>query len=77
MTQSVAAAVVLERGRVLLVRRRVAEGTLSWQFPAGNIENGESPATAVEWCDWHEVGERIPNGIYEPVQHRLDAVLDR
>ncbi|WP_420168305.1 NUDIX hydrolase [Streptomyces violaceoruber] len=32
---AVAAAVVVQGGRVLFVRRRVSEGALSWQFPAG------------------------------------------
>ncbi|MFD7553815.1 NUDIX hydrolase [Streptomyces sp. NPDC059835] len=38
----VAGAVVAYEGRVLLVRRRVVEGQLSWQFPAGKVETGES-----------------------------------
>ncbi|UUU38734.1 NUDIX hydrolase [Streptomyces sp. NBC_00162] len=38
----VAAAVVVHEGRVLLVRRRMAEGNLSWQFPAGKVEPGET-----------------------------------
>jgi 8-oxo-dGTP diphosphatase len=128
--QPVAAAVVIERGRVLLVRRRVAEGSLSWQFPAGKIEEGEYPATAairetleetglrvgyvstlgerehpvtgrrmhyvecgviggtavvaspreldaIAWCALSEIAERIPGGIYGPVQNRLDEVLSR
>lgn len=29
-----------------MVRRRVSEGQLSWQFPAGKIEPGESPEEA-------------------------------
>ena len=33
-------------GRVLMVRRRIAEGELSWQFPAGEVEPGESPEDA-------------------------------
>ncbi|MFJ6568034.1 NUDIX hydrolase [Streptomyces sp. NPDC091292] len=37
----VAAAVVVNEGRVLMVRRRVSEGRLSWQFPAGEVEPGE------------------------------------
>ncbi|KQX09295.1 NUDIX hydrolase [Streptomyces sp. Root431] len=37
----VAAAVIVHEGRVLLVRRRVSEGQLSWQFPAGKVEPGE------------------------------------
>lgn len=43
---SIAAAVIVEGGRVLLVRRRVQEGSLSWQFPAGEVEVGESAGQA-------------------------------
>ncbi|MFJ1550688.1 NUDIX hydrolase [Streptomyces sp. NPDC088246] len=43
---AVAAAIVVQDERVLLVRRRVAEGVLSWQFPAGKIEPGEAPEEA-------------------------------
>jgi 8-oxo-dGTP diphosphatase len=42
----IAAAVVVADGRVLLIRRRVEEGALSWQFPAGKVEPGESSAEA-------------------------------
>ncbi|MGW6913421.1 NUDIX hydrolase [Kitasatospora sp. NPDC054939] len=42
----IAAAIVVHEGRVLMVRRRVSEGRLSWQFPAGKIEDGESPEEA-------------------------------
>ncbi|MFC4035871.1 NUDIX hydrolase [Streptomyces polygonati] len=42
----ISAAVITHEGRVLMVRRRVREGELSWQFPAGEIEPGESPAEA-------------------------------
>lgn len=42
----ISAAVIVHAGRVLIVRRRVAEGQLSWQFPAGEIEPGESPEEA-------------------------------
>ncbi|MDH6190270.1 8-oxo-dGTP diphosphatase [Streptomyces sp. CZ24] len=38
----VAAAIVVHEGRVLMVRRRISEGELSWQFPAGKVEPGES-----------------------------------
>ncbi|WP_030906033.1 NUDIX hydrolase [Streptomyces sp. NRRL F-5126] len=38
----VAAAVIVHTGRVLMVRRRVREGSLSWQFPAGKVEPGET-----------------------------------
>jgi 8-oxo-dGTP diphosphatase len=39
---AVAAAVIVDEGRVLLIRRRVTEGPLSWQFPAGEVEAGET-----------------------------------
>lgn len=42
----IAAAVVVDNGRVLMVRRRVKEGTLSWQLPAGAIEPGETAEQA-------------------------------
>ena len=43
---TIAAAIVVDDGRVLMVRRRVAEGELSWQFPAGEVEPGESDEDA-------------------------------
>ena len=42
----IAAAVIVKDGRVLLVQRRVKEGSLSWQFPAGEVEPGESASEA-------------------------------
>ncbi|WP_033256409.1 NUDIX hydrolase [Kitasatospora phosalacinea] len=42
----IAAALVVREGRLLMVRRRISEGQLSWQFPAGEIEFGESPEQA-------------------------------
>ncbi|MEU6973525.1 NUDIX hydrolase [Kitasatospora aureofaciens] len=42
----IAAAIVVHERRVLMVRRRVSEGQLSWQFPAGEIEPGESAEEA-------------------------------
>ncbi|MFF5718500.1 NUDIX hydrolase [Streptomyces buecherae] len=38
----IAAAIVVNEVRVLMVRRRVSEGQLSWQFPAGEVEPGEA-----------------------------------
>jgi 8-oxo-dGTP diphosphatase len=38
----ISAAIITSEGRVLMVRRRVKEGELSWQFPAGAIEAGEA-----------------------------------
>ena len=39
---AIAAAVIVYKGSLLLVQRRVKEGSLSWQFPAGEVEPGES-----------------------------------
>jgi 8-oxo-dGTP diphosphatase len=42
----ISAAIIVQRDRVLMVRRAVKEGELMWQFPAGAIEDGESPEQA-------------------------------
>jgi 8-oxo-dGTP diphosphatase len=42
----IASAIITHNGKVLLVRRRVKEGSLSWQFPGGQIEEGESAGRA-------------------------------
>lgn len=42
----ISAGIVVQSGRVLMVRRRVREGELSWQFPAGAIEPGETAEEA-------------------------------
>ncbi|MFJ4241328.1 NUDIX hydrolase [Streptomyces iakyrus] len=42
----ISAAVIVKDGRVLMVRRRVSEGELLWQFPAGQIEPGEAAEDA-------------------------------
>jgi mutator protein MutT len=40
---------IIEKDRAfLLVRRRQQEGTLHWQFPGGEVEEGESETAAVE-----------------------------
>ncbi|WP_030459053.1 NUDIX hydrolase [Kitasatospora sp. NRRL B-11411] len=52
----IAAAVIVRDGRVLMVQRRVEEGELSWQFPAGEIEAGESPEAAAVRETAEEVG---------------------
>lgn len=68
----IAAAVIVDAGRVLLVRRKVKEGSLSWQFPAGAIEEGESAGqaairetreeTGLEVSEFKPLGERVhPN----------------
>lgn len=42
----ISAAIIVHGDRVLMVRRRVKEGALSWQFPAGAIETGEGAEDA-------------------------------
>jgi 8-oxo-dGTP diphosphatase len=42
----VSAAIITSNERVLMVRRRVKEGALSWQFPAGGVEAGETAEQA-------------------------------
>ncbi|MBR8638639.1 NUDIX domain-containing protein [Streptomyces tuirus] len=42
----ISAAIIVDEGRVLMVRRRVGEGDLLWQFPAGAIEEGEAAEDA-------------------------------
>src|SRR5215472_1201548 len=66
---SIVAAISVQDGKVLMVRRRVREGTLSWQFPAGESESGETAEdtairetreeTAVEVAADKVLGERV------------------
>lgn len=42
----ISAAIIVKDGRVLMVRRRISEGELMWQFPAGQIEDGETAKEA-------------------------------
>ncbi|MEV4620212.1 NUDIX hydrolase [Asanoa sp. NPDC049573] len=53
---TIAAAVIIDDGRLLLVRRRVSEGQLSWQFPAGEVEPGESNEDAAAREAYEETG---------------------
>lgn len=53
---AIAAAIIVADGRVLMVRRRVSEGKLSWQFPAGQVEQGESGEEAAVRETLEEVG---------------------
>ncbi|GAA0720575.1 NUDIX hydrolase [Dactylosporangium roseum] len=43
---TIAAAIIVEDGRLLMVRRQVSEGQLSWQFPAGEVEPDETDEDA-------------------------------
>jgi 8-oxo-dGTP diphosphatase len=56
---AVAAAVIVDGGRVLLARRRVPEGALVWTFPAGKVEPRETAEQAAvrETCE--EVGLEV------------------
>lgn len=52
----IVAAIIVHHSRVLLVRRRVSEGSLSWQFPAGECEPGEPPFVTAAREVTEEVG---------------------
>lgn len=56
---AIAAAIVVDGGRVLMVRRRVKEGELSWQFPAGAVERDEDPDAAAERETEEETGAKV------------------
>jgi 8-oxo-dGTP pyrophosphatase MutT (NUDIX family) len=53
---AIVAAIIVDDRRVLMVRRRVREGDLSWQFPAGEVEPGESYDAAAIRETREEVG---------------------
>jgi 8-oxo-dGTP diphosphatase len=56
---TIAAAIIVQDGRVLMTRRRFAEGPLSWAFPAGECESGESPEQAAQREVLEEVGLEV------------------
>ncbi|MCT9078805.1 NUDIX hydrolase [Streptomyces fulvoviolaceus] len=45
-TSRVAMAVIVDGGRLLLIRRSASEGDLVWAMPGGKVEDGESPEQA-------------------------------
>lgn len=53
---AIAAAIIVQDGKVLMARRRQSEGKLSWQFPAGEVEAGESREDAAVRETAEEVG---------------------
>ena len=55
----ISAAIITDGDRVLMVRRRIKEGELSWQFPAGAIEAGESPEDAAVRETLEETGLKV------------------
>lgn len=83
---AIAAAVIVKDGRVLLVRRRVSEGSLSWQFPAGAVEAGESAEdaavretleeTALKVRAVELLGERVHPATGREMSYTACAVLD-
>lgn len=65
----ISAAIVVRGDRVLMVRRRISEGELMWQFPAGGIEDGETPEEAAARETAEETGLTV-----EPVKVLGDRV---
>lgn len=59
MSASIAAALIVEDGRVLLVRRRMPEDGLLWSFPAGKVEPGETAEQAAVRETREEVGLEV------------------
>jgi 8-oxo-dGTP diphosphatase len=53
---AISAAIILQDGKLLLAQRKVSEGSLSWQFPAGEVEPGESAEEAAVRETSEEVG---------------------
>lgn len=53
---AISAGIIINDGELLLVQRRVKEGSLSWQFPAGEVEPGESLEEAAARETNEEVG---------------------
>lgn len=57
--QGISAAIIVRGDAVLMVRRRIKEGELMWQFPAGGIEDGETPAQAAVRETLEETGLEV------------------
>lgn len=57
--QPISTAIITSGGQVLMIRRRVAEGDLSWAFPGGGIEDGETPEQAAVRETAEEVGLEV------------------
>jgi len=56
---SIAAAVIVYAGRLLLMRRAAPEGALLWTLPSGKVDLGESAAEAAAREAWEEVGVSV------------------
>jgi 8-oxo-dGTP diphosphatase len=66
----VAAAVVIENGRVLLTRRREGQHLAGlWEFPGGKLEGGEAPEEALVRECREECGIEVEVGEIVDVTH--------
>jgi len=76
-----AGAIVVEAGRLLLVRRANAPGAGRWSVPGGRVEAGESPEEAAARETWEEAGcavhvERLAGEALIPPERPIFRVLD-
>lgn len=71
----IAAAVIVSDGKVLLIRRRVAEDELSWQFPAGKVEPDEAPDDAALRETQEEIGLTV--GVVQRLGERVHPATGR
>ncbi|MER6601152.1 NUDIX hydrolase [Streptomyces parvus] len=55
----VSTAIIVDGGKVLMIRRRQREGKLLWAFPGGGIEAGETPEQAAVRETVEEVGLEV------------------
>jgi 8-oxo-dGTP diphosphatase len=61
--KTVAAAIIIREGRVLLARRRPGESQAGlWEFPGGTVREGETPQRALEREIFEELGVRAKAG---------------
>lgn len=71
----ISAAIVVCGNRVLLIHRRISEGDLVWQFPAGAIEAGESAEQAAVRETAEETGLTV--SAVKPLGGRLHPQTQR
>jgi 8-oxo-dGTP diphosphatase len=75
----VAGCLVIDRGRVLLLRRGIEPQIGKWTFPGGYVDLGESPAAAALRETGEEVGMRVELGrvlgVYMDPDHPSAAVI--
>jgi ADP-ribose pyrophosphatase YjhB (NUDIX family) len=75
----VAGCLLIDRGRVLLLRRGIEPQIGKWTFPGGYVDLGESPAEAALRETREEVGMRVELGrvlgVYSDPAHPIAAVV--